>query len=42
MTSARKKIDAFMNRLIERNPGEVEFRQAARKVAGAMLTYGIV
>ena len=42
MTAARKDIDAFINGSIERKPGEEEFRPAMRKIADAMIAYGIV
>jgi glutamate dehydrogenase (NADP+) len=34
-----KKIDDFMNKVIEKNPGEVEFHQAVREVVESIMSY---
>ena len=35
-------LNAFMQGLIKRNPGEPEFHQAVQEVAESLLAYGIV
>ena len=34
-----KKIEEFMNKIIEKNPGEVEFHQAVREVAESIMPF---